>query len=504
MLSELMLHSIDVSATVTYWYEGNCPQTGDRLRLPRTKFVESIAHRLMQQLGDQEEGKMFGVLLVETAEGNQAVLKAFSGLLNGKSMIPGWVPPIPGRESVALQEAETLQILSAISREIIELQQLSIRQEFDRLSSEFAVKLQQMSIDHQQRQQWRQEQRDRVGESVELDNQSRKDGIDRRNLKRQRDRTLQPLIEKIAQADARIRELKQRRRSISQQLQAEMHRVYSLTNFAGRSIFLNQIGSLPTGTGDCCAPKLLHFAATHGLKPLAMAEFWWGKSQSDKICGEFYGACVDRCQPIMGFLLSGLPQSALSILYEDDALIAVDKPAGLLSIPGRTLDRQDSVLSRLHGSALAVHRLDQETSGILMLARDQQTQRFLSQQFQQRQVKKIYEAVLTEAIEPTEGAIDLPLWSDPGDRPRQKVDRRGKPSLTQFRRLDNSTRFELIPVTGRTHQLRVHCAIGLGVPILGDQLYGSPTGDRLHLHSRELHIQHPQGHWLTLRSPVPF
>jgi tRNA pseudouridine32 synthase/23S rRNA pseudouridine746 synthase len=230
----------------------------------------------------------------------------------------------------------------------------------------------------------------------------------------------------------------------------------------------------------------------------------------------------------MGFLLSGLPQRLtiaeigntyrVPILYEDEWLIAVNKPAGLLSVPGRYSDRQDSVLARLRhllpdGMAIAtVHRLDIETSGILLLTRDRQTHRHLSQQFQQRRVQKVYEAILAGSVTIQSGAIELPLWGDPSDRPYQKVDeQRGKPSVTQFRVIATEggyTRMEFLPLTGRTHQIRVHAADarGLGIPILGDRLYGCRAKvERLHLHARELCFEHPQlGQIVSLQAETPF
>jgi tRNA pseudouridine32 synthase/23S rRNA pseudouridine746 synthase len=228
----------------------------------------------------------------------------------------------------------------------------------------------------------------------------------------------------------------------------------------------------------------------------------------------------------MGFLLSGLlDQSnrlstpiALPIIYEDEWLIAIDKPAGLLSVPGRYRDRQDSALNRLRAllpdgmKLMAVHRLDQDTSGILLFARDLQTYHHLSYQFQARQVRKVYEAIVTGVVEPESGVIELPLWADPSDRPYQKVDwQRGKPSITHFQvlaRKPSLTRMECIPLTGRTHQIRVHAAAeqGLGTPILGDRLYGCKGAtSRLHLHARELWIAHPQSdQWLHLNTATPF
>ncbi len=571
-------------APPSYYYEGHCLQTGELLRLPRTLLAETIASGLMLHLAkndlDNREGKMYGVLLVELSTGEQRVIKAFSGLLNGQSVVEGWVPPIPGRDDVASAEAYALAELEAIKLELIKLQQLPERQQYITLSGEFEQQWQAMSDRHRDCKHQRQQQRQLLCETLSppaltialeaLDAASRQQGIERRQFKHQRDLMLQPLQQLLSVTDARILELKQRRKAVSRQLQAQMHAAYSLMNFLGQSLSLQQLipeGSMPTGTGDCCAIKLLHYAATHNFKPLAIAEFWWGTSSAnqDKIQGEFYGACVERCQPLMGFLLSGLrkrqggspspigdaarttslsPRGAreivqmgirshtppspcplppaslgeIPILYADEWLIAVNKPPGLLSVPGRYHDRQDSVLSRLccmlpDGANLAtVHRLDQETSGILLLARDRQTHRHLSLQFQQRLVNKIYEAILAGDVKSDHGTIELPLWGDPQNRPYQQVDwQRGKPSLTSFQvmaRAENYTRVELIPSTGRTHQLRVHAADaqGLGVTILGDRLYGCRrVTSRLHLHARELSFQHPQsGNVLHLQAQTPF
>ena len=549
-------HETNTNQSASYWYEGRCLQSGDVLRLPRTPLAEAIACGLMQQLAGDErysrEGKMYGVLLVELPTGEQQVLQAFSGLLNGESVVDGWVPPIPGREKVALAEAQTLAELETIKQELITLKQLPARQEYETLAQEFAQQLQAMSDRHLTCKQQRQQKRQQLSETLtgealtlaleQLDEASRQQGIERRRLKRQRDVTLGTLKEAIASADTRIQELKQKRKALSRQLQAQMHAAYSLMNFLGQSSSLQQLmpDGLPTGTGDCCAPKLLHYAATHKLKPLAMAEFWWGKSHQDKVRGEFYGACAERCQPLMGFLLRGLgigdwglgtgdwdktsltlspapcPLPPTPCLYEDEWLIAVNKPSGLLSVPGRYLETQDSVISRLRhllpdGENLAaVHRLDQETSGVLLLARDSQTYRQLSQQFQQRQVYKVYEAILAGVVTIDTDLIELPLWGDPQNRPYQQVDwQRGKPSVTRFRvmaREEDYTRVEFEPLTGRTHQLRVHALVGLGVVILGDRLYGCNTGaTRLHLHARELRFQHPHTHaTIHLQTETPF
>ncbi|BAY08047.1 RluA family pseudouridine synthase [Calothrix sp. NIES-2098] len=538
------------NASPTYYYEGYCPQSGNLLKLPRTSLVEAIAQSLMQQLAKDEiytqEGKMYGILLVELPTGEQRVIKAFSGLLNGCSVVEGWVPPISGREEVALEEAKTLAELEAIKQELITLNQLPERQQYEILSREFAQQLQAMRDRHRDRKHQRHEKRQLIcatltGEALtiaieQLDEESRQQGIEQRQLKRQHNEVLQPLKQVIAAADKRMQELKQQRKQLSRQLQAQMQAAYTLMNFLGQRRSLQQLmpQGLPTGTGDCCAPKLLQYAATHNLKPLAMAEFWWGtkSTDGDKIPGRFYGACAERCQPLMGFLLSGFSEinssrllsvnqekdETLSIIYEDKWLIAVNKPAGLLSVPGRYFDTQDSVLSRLRNSLPdgmslnTVHRLDRDTSGILLLARDRQTYRQLSIQFQQQQIHKVYEALLAGIVTVDRGVIELPLWGNPDNRPYQQVDwEYGKPSITHFQvlaREGNYTRVEFTPLTGRTHQLRVHAADvqGLGVAILGDRLYGcNQVASRLYLHARELSFQHPHlEETLQIQAKTPF
>jgi tRNA pseudouridine32 synthase / 23S rRNA pseudouridine746 synthase len=553
-----------IAFSSNYYYQGLCPQSGELLRLPRTVQSEAIARGLMQHLAGDEyhcrEGKMYGVLLVETVDGEKMVLKAFSGLLNGCSTVEGWVEPIPGRDRVALAEAQTLAELESMKQELIGLKQLPQRVEYERLLREFELDLGDLGDRHKTCKQQRDEQRDLlcrtlVGETLkialeQLNQASRLEGIERRQFKRNRDEKLQPLKKLIDIADKRMRELKQQRKQLSRELQTQMHEAYTLVNFLGKSRSLQQLipsGSIPTGTGDCCAPKLLHCAALNNLKPLAMAEFWWGPSSGDKVQGEFYGACGDRCQPLMGFLLSGLSQNPmvlndvnnseaepkhlhsqaetgndirqmLPIIYEDKWLIAINKPSGLLSVPGRYLENQDSVLSRLRNlfsdgfNLSAVHRLDLETSGILILARDKDTYRKLSLQFEKKQIQKVYEAVLSGVINMKVGSIALPLWGDPENRPYQQVNfEHGKPSITEFQvigREGNCDRIEFLPLTGRTHQLRVHAADvrGLGIPILGDRLYGCSAGaSRLHLHARELSFEHPQlGERLYLKIETPF
>ena len=285
----------------------------------------------------------------------------------------------------------------------------------------------------------------------------------------------------------------------------------------------------PSGAGECCEPKLLQYAFLHGYKPISMAMFWWGPSPKTEIRqhGNYYPACNGKCKPILEWMLEGIDvddkdcnrtdyetelalSERLKILYEDDYLAVVVKPSGLLSAPGKGC--QPSVYSILRvrwksqSDALMVHRLDMATSGLLVVARTSEVHKALQAQFIRRTVKKKYVALLPLSILekqlPAEGRIDLPLSPNPDDRPRQRVDRtNGKPAITEYRLIgktvygkdgQEAVKIALYPLTGRTHQLRVHCAHpdGLGTPIIGDNLYGQ-RAERLWLHAEYLEFTHP-------------
>ncbi len=271
----------------------------------------------------------------------------------------------------------------------------------------------------------------------------------------------------------------------------------------------------PSGAGECCAPKLLQYALTHGLKPLQLAEFWVGAPSKTEIRqeGTYYAPCSGRCVPIIRHMTKGLDDLEISafsnqysvvssppeILFEDDYIIVINKPAGLLSVPGKT--DEPSAETLLH--AKAVHRLDQDTSGLLVLAKTPEVYKTLQSYFQRRDILKRYEAVCKPndksqmSNHKSEGIINLPLLPNPYDRPRQMVDReRGKPAITRYvireRRADGTMLVDFFPLTGRTHQLRVHAAHpeGLNAPIVGDRLYGQPA-ERLMLHAAEIRFVHP-------------
>ena len=269
----------------------------------------------------------------------------------------------------------------------------------------------------------------------------------------------------------------------------------------------------PGGTGDCCAPKLLQYAYSQGLKPLCMAEFWWGPSPKTEVRqhGQFYPACRGKCKPVLTWMLQGLdvdpnpeevfgqPRLDITVVYEDDHLIIINKPSGLLSVPGRVGSYSvATILSQRYPGCLLAHRLDMGTSGLMVAAKSRDVYRSLQQQFSDHTIRKCYVALLDTSLHPSpftihqKGTISLPLLCDPINRPRQVVDyEHGKEAVTDYEMIDDS-RVRLYPHTGRTHQLRMHCAHpnGLGCPIVGDELYGRPA-DRLYLHAERLDLTHP-------------
>jgi len=263
----------------------------------------------------------------------------------------------------------------------------------------------------------------------------------------------------------------------------------------------------PGGTGDCCAPKLLQYAYSQGLKPLCMAEFWWGPSPKTEVRqhGQFYPACRGKCKPVLTWMLQGLdvdpnpeevfgqPRLDITVVYEDEHLIIVNKPSGLLSVPGRVGSYSvATILSQRYPGCLLAHRLDMGTSGLMVAAKSRDVYRSLQQQFSDHTIRKCYVALLDTSLHPSPFTISLPLLCDPINRPRQVVDyEHGKEAVTDYEMIDDR-RVRLYPHTGRTHQLRMHCAHpdGLSCPIVGDELYGRPA-DRLYLHAERLELTHP-------------
>ena len=280
---------------------------------------------------------------------------------------------------------------------------------------------------------------------------------------------------------------------------------------------------IPSGSGECCAPKLLQYAYLHHLRPVCMAEFWLGPSPKDelRIDGNYYPACHAKCKPILTHMLQGLDveenpmlkrsremAAQVEYLYEDDDIAVVCKPGGLLSTPGK--DDVPSLLDivhQRHPQAVNAHRLDMDTSGVMVFALNDKSYHHLQAQFYRQEVRKQYVALLDGHPLSEEGTISLPLLPNPLDRPRQMVNHEhGKRAVTQYKLLGNGNRILFIPKTGRTHQLRIHAAHpeGLGCPIKGDPLYGTPA-DRLYLHAESITFCHPAtGKRVTFCAPAPF
>lgn len=330
-------------------------------------------------------------------------------------------------------------------------------------------------------------------------------------------------------------------RGMSQDLQLWLFHQYQLLNARGETKDLVDIWQNyydrpklrekfplpPGGTGDCCAPKLLQYAYQHHLHPVCMAEFWWGQSTKEELRQHlnYYPACRGKCKPILTWMMEGLdvdvnpetlgfPHLEVKTIYEDDALLVVDKPSGMLSTPGRVEEYSvETIMRQRYPDSFIAHRLDMWTSGLLIVAKSLEVYRSLQEQFVKHQVKKRYIAVLENLeildrldVLEKKGTISLPLRPDPMNRPRQIVDHEhGKRAVTDYEFLNENT-VALYPQTGRTHQLRIHCAHpeGLGRPIKGDELYGTKA-DRLYLHAEQIWFRHPiTGEDMHFISPSPF
>jgi tRNA pseudouridine32 synthase/23S rRNA pseudouridine746 synthase len=330
-------------------------------------------------------------------------------------------------------------------------------------------------------------------------------------------------------------------RGMSQDLQLWLFHQYQLLNARGETKDLVDIWQNyydrpklrekfplpPGGTGDCCAPKLLQYAYQHHLHPVCMAEFWWGQSTKEELRQHlnYYPACRGKCKPILTWMMEGLdvdvnpetlgfPHLEVKTIYEDDALLVVDKPSGMLSTPGRVEEYSvETIMRQRYPDSFIAHRLDMWTSGLLIVAKSLEVYRSLQEQFVKHQVKKRYIAVLENLeildrldVLEKKDTISLPLRPDPMNRPRQIVDHEhGKRAVTDYE-FQNENIVALYPQTGRTHQLRIHCAHpeGLGRPIKGDELYGTKA-DRLYLHAEQIWFRHPvTGEDMHFISPSPF
>ena len=537
---------------------------------------------------EKGQGKMFGVLCVrekgKVKSENIGFLAAYSGLLAGRNDWGYFVPPVFDAQQPDGHFKTEERAISALNKEIDALQKsdmyLAQRSEYEdaKLHIEQSIEQMRCRVAEAKRQRdARRHEAEQGGkpltaeEKAAMVHESQHLKAEQRRLRQQCSATLYQLRRPLAEHEARVDALRRQRREMSDALQQWLFSQYRMLNANGEErdlvdIFGETINAMPpAGSGDCCAPKLLQYAYANGLEPVCMAEFWWGDSPKQEIRHHlhYYPACRSKCLPILTHMLRGLDvepnplaqpktNDVPRIVYEDDTIIVVDKPAGMLSVPGKAvadgdvaldgnaahvdsdvaLDVEEYVRQYLTKNSQlptlnsqlptlnsqlpkAVHRLDMDTSGLLVLALNDEAYIELQRQFASREVKKRYEAVLdgkpsvlcgapgskwlSVSHDGREGRISLPLIADIMDRPRQRVDfDNGKPALTDYRieRLlpNGRTLVSLYPLTGRTHQLRVHCAHneGLGCPILGDPLYGHGCHtSRMYLHAAMVEFRHP-------------
>jgi tRNA pseudouridine32 synthase/23S rRNA pseudouridine746 synthase len=500
----------------------------------------AAAEQLQLQLATQSSlfaehaGKMFGVLVVQNSQYELGFLAAYSGQFSPENTAIAFVEPVSTMQiddDVFLAENRIINTINAQLTLLENSQQLTaVNAALNESNIEFEQQLltqhSVMQANRQQRKLKRHQGEQQLTESEcelllkELASQSIQDKKHLQAIKTHWQGKLRVLNQTLEQINSQLAKLKKRRKTMSKNLQKRLFSQYNFLNGYGEEKDLNAIFSqlpeqtIPSGAGDCAAPKLLQYAFKHNLKPVAMAEFWWGSALKSAIRQHknYYPACYSKCQPILGYMLEGLQVEdnpllenpadgkSLPIIYQDDDMLVVNKPAEFLSVPGVNIE--DSVYTRIknqfpHAAGpLIVHRLDMSTSGLLMVALNKRSHKALQKQFIERSVEKRYVALVQGNVLAESGTVELPLRLDFDDKPRQLVCyEHGKKALTTWQvieRNNGTTRLHLYPKTGRTHQLRVHCAhhLGLNMPILGDTHYGKKA-ERLHLHAEYLALNHP-------------
>ncbi|MFM2041005.1 MAG: hypothetical protein RLZZ493_1594 [Bacteroidota bacterium] len=492
-------------------------------------------------LNEEQEGlvigKMFGVLVVKNQVGELGYLAAFSGKLANENHHDLFVEPvfdILDESGFYKHEEEVVNEVNATIEALVNnADYIAIQAAISALKDEetqvIATQKAAMKEAKKIRDEHRKEYAYFVNETTkqtlldQLNSESVKEKFLLKDMVKHFQYRSLELQEKYAVFQNEIDALKEKRKVLSNQLQHQIFENYFFLNALGEqkslgAIFENTADMKPiAGSGECAAPKLLQHAYNNNLTPICLAEFWWGQAPKSEIRlhKQFYPACKSKCEPILGHMLEGLTVDpnpmlenpaegkTLAIVYEDDELAVINKPAEFLSVPGKNI--YDSVYARVQErypnatGPLIVHRLDMSTSGLLIVAKNKAAHQQLQRQFIKRNVKKRYVALLDGIIQEDEGVIDLPLRVDLDDRPRQLVCyEHGKNAVTHWKvikRTDTQTLIHFYPITGRTHQLRVHAAhsLGLNAPIVGDDLYGTKA-DRLHLHAEWIQVNHPITH----------
>lgn len=479
-------------------------------------------------------GKMFGVLVVENQLKEIGYISAVSGKLAEKNSHKKFVPPVYDmltKDSYFLQEEEVLNSIN------IKLEGLENHTEYLTLIAQNKSEKKKAAIDIREKKaalnaakKDRDLRRAKAQYELSLEDYSdfdmalSKESLEAKyffnNVNRYWGHTLNALQEKLFVFTSQISLLKEQRKVKSAALQQYLFEQYQFLNSKNEVKNLSHLfaetaeQNIPAGSGECAAPKLLQYAFSHQLKPIAMAEFWWGESPSKEIRKhqQFYPACQGKCKPILKHMLEGMDMDTnpmlenpaigkeLETIFEDENLIVVHKPEEFLSVPG--IHIQDSVYTRVKqqvkniSGPIIVHRLDMSTSGLLVLAKNKKAHKDLQSQFINKTVQKRYTALLDGMVKDDKGVINLPLRVDLDDRPRQLVCfEHGKQAETKWEvveRKNGKTKIHFYPISGRTHQLRVHAshALGLNIPIVGDDLYGKKS-NRLYLHADTLEFAHP-------------
>lgn len=480
-------------------------------------------------------GKMFGVLLVRKGD-ETGYFAGFSGKLAGGNHVRGFVPPVFDmlkEDGFFLKGEQEINELNAeIERLESDFQLVELKNVLQKVIDESRQKLAELKELHKNNKKERDKNREisvlnsDFAKIEILNKQSSLDKIQLQQLKQSLLNKQELIKSKIELIENKILEFKKLRNLKSNQLQQQLFDEYNFLNRSGelknvRGLFAETVQKVPpAAAGDCALPKLLQFAFKNTYEPLAFGEFWWGKPPKSEIRKhlDFYPACTGKCKPILDFMLQGiaLEENPLKkenqlvdepvILFQDETIVVVSKPANLCAVPGN--NQEISLLSLLEETIkqklLVVHRLDMPTSGVMVFAKTKEAQANLQQQFVKKRVSKRYTAVLNGILEVDKGNIELPLSADEWNPPFQKVNEvNGKPSLTCFEVVERKaelTKVNFYPKTGRTHQLRVHAAhiSGLNAPIVGDDMYGTPA-ERLFLHAEELSFYHP-----VSRQPLTF
>ena len=484
--------------------------------------VQAYLKTQSQWAAELKEGKMFGVLVVAPLRlpplcgGHLGFLAAFSGTLDGKTCYPYFVPPVFDLMEPGCHFQQEQAVISSINAKIASLQvrikESPLREQMQRDLDDYRSE---MLRSKEERHRLRSElsAEELAVREPEMIRQSQFQKAQFKRLQQEWKQRIDADEASMRALQQQIGELQQERHDRSIALQQWLFRQFSFLNARGeRKNLMELFGDTvpPSGAGECCAPRLLQAAYKEGLQPLCMAEFWVGDSPRDELRkeGHFYPACNSRCKPILGHMLQGLrveenpllsqQHQALEVIYQDPQIAVIVKPHGILSVPGKDdLPNVQRIVREMFPQAtgpMIVHRLDMDTCGLMVIALTDDMYHKLQDDFRYHRIRKTYRALLEKEMPVgQQGEIRLPLRPDIMDRPRQMVDyQHGKTAITYYKVLENvgnHALVELQPQTGRTHQLRVHCAHpdGLNNPIVGDRLYGTPS-DHLCLQAYQLVI----------------